>query len=1150
MTTKSINFLVYPFAILLATLLLAACGGGGGGSGSGGGFAEPSWSQPLVLSSQTVVVRSISGGLVTVRLGGKGPPAAGVLTVGAVTATITDLSSASGKSALRVILPTVLVDAEGNEVRLASSIAMVTLNTPVEVELKTLTVQADKPDKDKDFVLTLTTYNSVTATSSLAMTVILGDIVDGNKITLPQGSIAVIQTITTTITKTESRTKIVSTVGVQTITMRDVKVLAVAHNGQSYFYRAGDGDWRALSNGLRMQLQAAGIILPAISITGPDGVKKTIHYVYEEGKDTVVASVTVITGSDGVKNTIHYVHEERKNTVIASVTLYGKYVSITMTTKTTTEVKEVRITAYDGGTLYWSSDGLPLAVVLPPPNPSDGKDYETAEYLAYNNGNSSYLKNIKASAAYERGYFGQGVTIAIVDTGMLTSHVEFAERVVPGYDVVSETSVITDSGGHGTGVAGVAGAGMGQGDMQGVAPSVMLMPLKISDERGILTGDKTAAFRFALERNVQVINNSYARSFGDQGSYVDSSGNRVSIRFYRPFFFSPTIDARWLNTYKRDADEVNSAVANKDVVLVWGAGNNGWNSETGSIKVCDVSTIQTDPLCLKPYGKPYGYVPLRQLISTFVSDKTKTGHDWSTLNISLDAVSPQGYAPIFNSGLFGRWVVAVATDSNDRIASFSNACGEAMHWCLAAPGVYVRAPSSGGTMAYGNASGTSYAAPYVSGGLAVLKSRYPHMPMNAILAIMLKTATDLGDKGVDAVYGHGLLNLEAAVKAQGEMNIRLGGEKLAGSKAAASLGKSSFSRNSGFSALRNYVSSASVAVSYLDNSYYYDTPLSNLVLSSGSKAPSLGGAAAALLSGGEQSVQMIGGLSAVLNRQTGRPLRVAFEAPSWGVHYNLCADCEAPIWKLEKGSDGFGVGVHFSDSPEAAEGVWRFNGGVEAFSRLGFAESGNWEAADIKQAGFRWRNALSGGNLSWLAELSQIQEDGGFLGNRGKAFGVSGAKTSQARLGLQSSWGNWRWLGEYRYGETAGKVTGQGLITEMSDLRYHLWSLELLGRSLWRGDDEFRFGLAASPKTQGRFVLRHWQAGSAEMVDDLKYSLPTSIREVKSVVSESGVDALVWRLGYKVTPYKQMDAALGLEYYQSSAAEDEVGVSFEFRYRL
>ena len=1112
MTTKSINSLVYPFAILLATLLLAACGGGSGGSGgSGGGFAEPTLSQPLVLSQQTVVVRSVSGDLVTVRLGGKGAKSNN-----AVTVTITDLSSASDKSAFRVILPIVLFDIEGKKVSLASPVAMVTLNTPVEVELKTVAVKADKP-KDKEFAATTTIYNPVTATSSSIMTVTLGYIVGGNRITLPQGSIAVTQTITTTITKTESRTKIVSAVGVQTITMRDVKVLAVAHNGQSYFYQGGDGAWRALSNGLRMQLQAAGITLPLVSITGPDG------------------GVT-ITG---------YVYRKQEDTVVASVTLYGGYVSITMTTKTTTEVKTVTVTrGHDGGTLYMSSDGLPLSVVLPPPNPSEGKNYETAEYLASNNANRSYLKNIKASSAYERGYFGQGVTIAIVDTGMLTSHVEFAERVVPGYDVVSDTSVITDGHGHGTGVAGVAGAGMGQGSMQGVAPSVMLMPLKIGDEKGILKGDPVTAFRFALERNVQVINNSYGNSFRDKGTYVDSSGNRVGIIFRRPYFYSH-IDANLIMEGRQRADLINAAVADKDVVLVWAAGNEGWNSETG--EVCNLPSDVDGAKCPR-IGDPF--VPLRRLVGTFVSDQSKTGHDWSALNISLDVVGPEGYAPIANSGLFGRWVVAVATDANDKIASFSNACGEAMHWCLAAPGVNVLIPSSGGNVAYVTASGTSFSAPYVSGGLAVLKSRYPHMPMNAILAIMLKTATDKGAKGVDAVYGHGLLNLEAAITVQGLMSIRLGGASLAGSKAAASFGKSSFSRNSGFSALRNYVSGASVAVSYLNNSYHYDTPLSNLVLSSGSKAPSLGGAAAALLSGGEQSVQMIGGLSAVLNRQTGRPLRVAFEAPSWGVHYNLCADCEAPIWKLEKGSDGFGVGVHFSDSPEAAEGVWRFNGGVEAFSRLGFAESGNWEAADIKQAGFRWRNALSGGNLSWLAELSQIQEDGGFLGNRGKAFGVSGAKTSQARLGLQSSWGNWRWLGEYRYGETAGKVTGQGLITEMSDLRYHLWSLELLGRSLWRGDDEFRFGLAASPKTQGRFVLRHWQAGSAEMVDDLKYSLPTSIREVKSVVSESGVDALVWRLGYKVTPYKQMDAALGLEYYQSSAAEDEVGVSFEFRYRL
>jgi subtilisin family serine protease len=62
------------------------------------------------------------------------------------------------------------------------------------------------------------------------------------------------------------------------------------------------------------------------------------------------------------------------------------------------------------------------------------------------------------------------------------------------------------------------------------------------------------------------------------------------------------------------------------------------------------------------------------------------------------------------------WVAAVATDSTGRIASYSDRCGSAAAWCIAAPGsniisVYNRS--------YGVASGTSFAAPQVSGAAEI-----------------------------------------------------------------------------------------------------------------------------------------------------------------------------------------------------------------------------------------------------------------------------------------------------------------------------------------------------------------------------------------------------------------------------------------------
>lgn len=107
--------------------------------------------------------------------------------------------------------------------------------------------------------------------------------------------------------------------------------------------------------------------------------------------------------------------------------------------------------------------------------------------------------------------------------------------------------------------------------------------------------------------------------------------------------------------------------------------------------------------------------------------------------------------------------------SNTPRASFSNACGDAMDYCLFAPGVLVQTTSAlGGTQ---NFSGTSAAAPYVSGALAVTLAAFPTRAPNQIVERILATADDLGAPGVDAIYGHGALNLGAALSPVGPLSI-------------------------------------------------------------------------------------------------------------------------------------------------------------------------------------------------------------------------------------------------------------------------------------------------------------------------------------------------------------------------------------------
>ena len=63
---------------------------------------------------------------------------------------------------------------------------------------------------------------------------------------------------------------------------------------------------------------------------------------------------------------------------------------------------------------------------------------------------------------------------------------------------------------------------------------------------------------------------------------------------------------------------------------------------------------------------------------------------------------------------------------------------------------------------YGSMSGTSMAAPHVTGSVVLLKEAFPEVPGDEILMALYNTATDLGDPGEDNIFGNGLINLEAA----------------------------------------------------------------------------------------------------------------------------------------------------------------------------------------------------------------------------------------------------------------------------------------------------------------------------------------------------------------------------------------------------
>lgn len=131
-------------------------------------------------------------------------------------------------------------------------------------------------------------------------------------------------------------------------------------------------------------------------------------------------------------------------------------------------------------------------------------------------------------------------------------------------------------------------------------------------------------------------------------------------------------------------------------------------------------------------------------------------------------------------------IFAGAADTTaSKLASFSNTPGTgqltptagsatsyAARW-IDAPGVNILAPGiQYGASAMAIWSGTSMAAPLISGSLLLLEGAWPILKTNGTAAnLLLSTATDLGAKGTDTTYGTGLVNLSTAFQPYGALTI-------------------------------------------------------------------------------------------------------------------------------------------------------------------------------------------------------------------------------------------------------------------------------------------------------------------------------------------------------------------------------------------
>ena len=127
---------------------------------------------------------------------------------------------------------------------------------------------------------------------------------------------------------------------------------------------------------------------------------------------------------------------------------------------------------------------------------------------------SGYVEGCKLIGADkfgEKGRYGEGVTIAVIDTGIDKNHPNLKDRIVDCRNFTDENNgrvdLVDDYVGHGTHTAGIIGASdIGDNGIIGVAPKCNLMILKALGKRGGKIEWIVNAINYAVEKKVDIIN--------------------------------------------------------------------------------------------------------------------------------------------------------------------------------------------------------------------------------------------------------------------------------------------------------------------------------------------------------------------------------------------------------------------------------------------------------------------------------------------------------------------------------------------------------------------------------------------------------------------------------------------------------------------
>lgn len=146
-----------------------------------------------------------------------------------------------------------------------------------------------------------------------------------------------------------------------------------------------------------------------------------------------------------------------------------------------------------------------------------------------------HLPRIGAPSAWD-SVSGDGITIAILDTGVDPNHYDLSAKLLPGYNAADGGNDWSDINGHGTAVAGVAGAIANNGaGGASVAWGSTLLPIRVtnSSDGYAYFSDIARGLTWAADQGARVANISYgatpSSSISSAARYMKSKGGLVVV---------------------------------------------------------------------------------------------------------------------------------------------------------------------------------------------------------------------------------------------------------------------------------------------------------------------------------------------------------------------------------------------------------------------------------------------------------------------------------------------------------------------------------------------------------------------------------------------------------------------------------------------